>query len=417
MSVLEGSHITIVTQYYWPEHVGIAPYSTRLAEHLAERGAAVSVVTAMPHYPSWRIEPDRYRRLDLHEERRGVRVHRLWHYIPQRQSAARRTGYEASFFAHALLRHAPQSDAVVGVIPSLSAGAIARTYARRRNCRYGIVVQDLLAQGARQSGITKMDAVGSATRALERWVMHAATRVAVVSERFQPHVEDAGVAGDRICVLRNWVEVERASLATPSPEEAARRRQELGWRDDEFVVLHAGNMGLKQGLEFVVDAARRARERALPIRFVLMGDGSQRPAIEDAASDLANLQIIPNRPRDECNRIMAVADVLLVNERRTVVDMALPSKLTSYFVAGRPVLAAVTDDGTTAQEIRRANGGLVVSPEDADALVDGVLTLTSDPELGTRLSSNAAAYASQELSAERVLLEAEQFVGAILGGS
>ena len=114
---------------------------------------------------------------------------------------------------------------------------------------------------------------------------------------------------------------------------------------------------------------------------------------------------------------MAVADVLLVNERRTVVDMALPSKLTSYFVAGRPVLAAVTDDGTTAQEIRRANGGLVVSPEDADALVDGVLALTSDPELGTRLSSNAAAYASQELSAERVLLEAEQFVGAILGGS
>ena len=65
MSVLEGSHITIVTQYYWPEHVGIAPYSTRLAEHLAERGAAVNVVTAMPHYPSWRIEPDRYRRLDL----------------------------------------------------------------------------------------------------------------------------------------------------------------------------------------------------------------------------------------------------------------------------------------------------------------------------------------------------------------
>ena len=72
--MLEGSHITIVTQYYWPEHVGIAPYSTRLAEHLAERGAAVNVVTAMPHYPSWRIEPDRYRRLDLHEERRGAFV-------------------------------------------------------------------------------------------------------------------------------------------------------------------------------------------------------------------------------------------------------------------------------------------------------------------------------------------------------
>jgi glycosyltransferase involved in cell wall biosynthesis len=113
---------------------------------------------------------------------------------------------------------------------------------------------------------------------------------------------------------------------------------------------------------------------------------------------------------------MAVADVLLVNERSTIVDMALPSKLTSYFVAGRPVLAAVTDEGTTAQEIRRANGGLVVPPENPDALIDGALMLTSDVELASRLATNAASYARTELSPDRVLREAETFVAALLIG-
>src|SRR5205807_2331858 len=104
------------------------------------------------------IEPGPYRRPRVQEERRGVVIHRLWHYIPRRQSALRRAAYEASFFAHAALRRSPGTDVVLGVIPSLSAGAIARTYARRRGCAYGIIVQDLPAQAARQSGITRTDA-------------------------------------------------------------------------------------------------------------------------------------------------------------------------------------------------------------------------------------------------------------------
>jgi glycosyltransferase involved in cell wall biosynthesis len=411
--MISGSHITVVSQYYWPEHVGIAPYSTRLAEHLVECGAHVEVVTAMPHYPAWRIE-SQYRRLRMREERAGVVVNRLWHYIPPRQSALRRAAYEASFVVHAGTKRAPKADAVIGVIPSLSAGVMARTYARRRGCAYGIVVQDLSAQAARQSGITKLGAVGKVTSAVERWVLSEAARVAVVSERFQPHVEAAGVSPQSISVLRNWVEVDTSSLTAPAAAEAAERRRELGWRDDEQIVLHAGNMGLKQGLEFVVDAARLASDRGQKVRFVLMGDGSQRPMIERRADGLATLQFLPNLPRDECNEVMAVADVLLVNERGSIVDMALPSKLTSYFAAARPVVAAVTDDGTTAQEIRRAGGGVVVAPEDPDALLGALSRLAADPALAADLSAKGSAYAERELSATAILQKAEEFVRGIL---
>jgi glycosyltransferase involved in cell wall biosynthesis len=414
MNALTNRRITIVTQYYWPEHVGIAPYSTRLAEHLADIGAVVNVVTAMPHYPEWRIDPAYKRRVHMREERRGVAVDRRWHYVPARQSALRRAGYEASLFAHSMVRGSPESDAVIGVIPSLSTGAIARVYARRRSCKYGIIVQDLSTQAVSQSGITKADVVTTTTRAVEGWVLSGAARVAVVSPRFKPHVETFGVAPDRISVLRNWVEDDVTSAEAQPPTTTAAIRKSFGWDDDEVIVLHAGNMGLKQGLEHVVEAARLASGGPLPLRFVLMGDGSQRPAIEQRAAGLANVQFLPNMPRDRCSQIMSAADVLLVNERGSIVDMALPSKLTSYFAAGGPVVAAVSDEGTTAEEVRRAGGGLVVAPEDPKALLDALALLAADPGLAAALGAKGADYAERELSAGAVLAHAETFVRDLL---
>ena len=412
--MIKGSNITVVSQFYWPEHVGIAPYSTRLAEHLAGQGAHVEVFTAMPHYPAWRIDSERYRgHLRVREERHGVAVNRMWHYIPQRQSALRRAGYEATLFAHALARRSPPSDAVIGVIPSLSAGAIARTYARRQHCNYGIVVQDLSGQAARQSGITSTGLVGTVTSGLERWVLSAATRVAVVADAFRSHVEAAGVPASHVTLLRNWFEQDGQPRES-SPTELSELRRSLNWPDDEHIVLHAGNMGLKQGLEYVVDAAREAQARRLPLRFVLMGDGSQRPAIEERSAGLGNFQLLPNVPRHESDRIMSAADVLLVNERRTIVDMALPSKLTSYFMAGRPVVAAVTPAGTTAQELRRADTGIVVEPENPSALVDAVMKLVANPTLGKELAVRGTTYATEELSAGRALERAERFVEELL---
>lgn len=410
----KGKRITLVSQFYWPEHVGIAPYSTRLAEHLAEQGATVNVFTAMPHYPEWRIDPEYRGKLRSTEQRRGVTVHRMLHYIPSRQSAARRAAYEATLFVHAMLRAAPPSDAVIGVIPSLSCGATAREFARRTGTRYGIIVQDLSSQAARQSGISGGGAAARATAAVEGWALAKATKVAVVSPRFQPHVEAFGVPPERITVLRNWVEVDGPAGESRPVEAVADVRRDVGWGDDELVVLHAGNMGLKQGLEFVVDAARTAGTNGRRLRFVLMGDGSQRPMIEERAAGVANLQLLPNMPRDRCNQLMAAADVLLVNERGSIVDMALPSKLTSYFSAGRPVVAAVADDGTTAEEVRRAGGGLVVPPEDPGALLTAIDRIGDDPELAAQLAEHGRAYARDELSAEAILRKAEAFVAVLL---
>lgn len=113
--------------------------------------------------------------------------------------------------------------------------------------------------------------------------MKRATLVGVIHETFVERVVGMGVDPGRIRLVPNW-----SHVAVPS-KPRGETRHHLGWAPGQTVVLHSGNMGLKQGLEVLVGAARLDPS----VRFVLMGDGSQRSALTELAADVPNLDIIP----------------------------------------------------------------------------------------------------------------------------
>ena len=119
-------------------------------------------------------------------------------------------------------------------------------------------------------------------------------------------------------------------------------------------------------------------------------------------------------PESTFSDVLAAADVLLVSERASAIDMSLPSKLTSYFAAGRPVLAAVSPGGATAREVQRSGGGVLVPAGQPHALLDAVLRLQGDHGLARRVCEAAAAYATESLGAEPALLRAEQFIERLM---
>ncbi|NUS12217.1 MAG: glycosyltransferase WbuB, partial [Streptomyces sp.] len=116
----------MVSTNYAPEHAGIGPYATQVAEHWAAGGAEVHVLAGMPHYPAWQLDPAYAGVWRAQEERGGVRVHRRRHTVPARQTAVRRALFEASVLGHGLW--APPAmgrpDAVVAQLPSLAGGVI-----------------------------------------------------------------------------------------------------------------------------------------------------------------------------------------------------------------------------------------------------------------------------------------------------
>ena len=382
--------ILIVGINYRPETTGIAPYTSDLAEYLAASGHRVTVLTGFAHYPAWRVEPGE-RRMRAVESCNGVRVLRRRHYVPRAQSAIRRAVYEATFLVHGALSRPERPDVVFGVIPSLSGGLLARFFAARARAPYGLIFQDLMAPAARQSGIGGGARVAGVTATLERWATAKARVVAIASENFRSYLHDIGVDERRIVELPNW-----SHLGAPTADRAA-TRERLGWPADWAVVLHAGNMGLKQGLDQVVEGARRADALASPVMFVLMGEGSQRAALEAQARQIQRLQFLPFQPEEEVPNVLDAADIFLVSERTTVIDMSLPSKLTSYFAAGRPIVAAVPPRGATAREIVRSGAGLIVPIGNADELNSVVARLREDPEWADRLGAAGRTYSAAAL--------------------
>lgn len=404
---IDGLNVTMVGVNYAPEETGIAPYTTAFCEHLSRLGSTVDVITAVPHYPAWKVHGAYRGSVCRHEVVNGVRLTRVRPYVPAKQTALRRAAFELSFLVGAgamTVRQRP--DVVVSVVPSLAGAIVGDRLATALGTGHGIIIQDLMGAAADQSGIPGGRGLAAATMRLERAVLRRASSIAVVSEAFRPYLLANGIEPARILSVRNWSH-------SPSPSlDRSFMRAALGWNSAQTVAVHAGNMGHKQGLEHLVDAAHLAAAQAGHLRFILMGDGSQRSSLEARAIALPNIQFW--KPRDDFMNVLAAADVLLVQERPSVRDMSLPSKLTTYFAAGRPVVAAVRPDGATAEEVRKSGGGVVVSADDPSAIVEAIGKFGADPAYATAIGDAGRRYAEERLSAVSALNDLTDFLHTVI---
>jgi colanic acid biosynthesis glycosyl transferase WcaI len=396
--------VTIISINYAPEPTGIAPYTTRLAAGLTERGHDVRVLTGYPHYPQWKRDEasSKFRSEEVID---GVRVRRLSHYVPSRLVG--RPMMELSFGLQALTTRWRLPEVVLCITPPLLAAGMVAARARLRwqHPSVGVLVQDLYSRGVAETQVIS----GVAARmvaALESAVLRLADDVAVVHAGFTGDlVERLGVDRRRIREIRNWNHVE-----SPDSSASAAFRRAHQWQPDDVVVLHAGNMGYKQGLENVIAAAELAQRSGSRARFVLLGDGNQRASLEAASAGVSALEFLPLVPEDEFPAALGAADVLLVNERPGVGHMAVPSKLTSYFRSGKPVLAATDPSGLTAGELVASGGGICVPADRPDLLLSEAVRLGSDRSLGDRIGDAGRRYCEEFLSETSALDRYEQWI-------
>jgi glycosyltransferase involved in cell wall biosynthesis len=141
-----------------------------------------------------------------------------------------------------------------------------------------------------------------------------------------------------------------------------------------------------------VRAAAEADRRGVGVQFVLVGDGNQCAALKAAGAGIRSLRFVDPVDAETYPLVLAAADVLLVNERADMLEMSLPSKLTSYFAAGRPVLGAVPDNGWTAAVLDASTAAVRVAPEAPGDLLDAALDLADDEERRLLLGKAATEY-------------------------
>lgn len=396
--------ILIVSLNYAPEHTGIAPYTAGLAQGLRGRDHEVRVITGVPHYPAWSNFTGftGWRREEILSD---VVVTRRRHYIADGGRGLSRISMELSFGAASATELWHQPDVVVCLSPALFSAAAVVARARLQHTPVVVWVQDLYGAGAAELGTNW--AASALLPRVERAVLRSADAVTVIHERFQNHAtEQFGLPDHRVSVVRNWSH----HAASVVPDNVSRARRELGW-ENRIVALHTGNMGAKQALENVVEAGRVAERQGSDVLFALMGDGSQRGNLTTIAKGCRNVCILDPVGDSAYGVMLASADALIVNERVGLRDTSVPSKLTSYFHSGRPVIAATEHDSATAVEVRSSGGGMVTPPGDPAGLHDAVVELWKSPQRGRAMGEAGMAYAEKHLSAvagvaafERVLV-------------
>ncbi len=406
--------VDFVAINYAPEVTGIAPYVTDMARRLAVRGWNVRVITGYPHYPEWRMhgsETD-FASTSVID---GVIVVRVPHSVPSRAALLPRSRMEVEFGWHAISMHLRRDAMVVVVSPPLIAAAMVMSWKAVRGriaAPVGVWVHDLYSQAVTETG-TGSSFSSSLVRQLEARTLRAADEIAVVHPRFTDVlVHRLGVDKGTITEIPNW---NQARPTTRADRKAARAA--LGIRQDEIVAVHAGNMGIKQGLENLVAAARTLDGTSSRVRIFLVGDGNQRTRLEGLAQGLSTIRFIDPLPDNEFHQMLSAADVLLVNEKTGVAEMSIPSKLTTYFSYGLPVVAAVDQRGITAEEVRRAAGGIVVPSGDPAALIAGIEKIAADEELAAALGAGGKAYSESVLGVETAVTRFVDWLDKLSGRS
>lgn len=394
----EIKHVTILGLNFRPEVTGIAPYTSGLAIGLQQTGHDVHVITGYPHYPSWKVDAG-FHGFSQRTSEGGITVERLRQYTPSRPSLFRRTLMEMTFGIRAAIRLDTKTDTIICISPSLISTALAmlRIKLSSRRPKTIVWVQDLYSNAAQE--IDARPAISSLSRILESRTLKAADSVVVIHERFRKQLTDnLGLDDDRIEVVRNWTHINTA----PTNNRDQTRKQ-WQWREGEIIVVHAGNMGVKQGLINVVRAAQYADRTQQPIRFVLIGDGNQRQTLEAESIGIERIQFLPTLNDLEYRSALQASDVLLVNELSELRDMSVPSKLTSYFAARVPVIAATDATSATSEEIANSGGGLQVEPDDPEKLVHAILRLATDQDLCNVMTDSAWTYLNEKLSSSTAI--------------
>ncbi|MBU3548029.1 glycosyltransferase WbuB [Polynucleobacter sp. P1-05-14] len=390
---------------YSPELVGVAKYTSEMAEWLVKQGHEVHVVTAPPYYPGWKVWPKYSKYFYSRSIISGSIVWRCPIFVPSRPSSILRILHLTSFVFSSALMLAIQlfwrPNLVFLVAPTLLCAPSALLFSKLSGAKSILHIQDfevdalfgldLLSERTRHS-IFKRLAFYFESIALSKFDI-----VSSISPGMIKRLRDKGVSNKCISFLPNWSELNRFK----NVEVSQKLIKELGIRGEKKVILYSGNMGEKQGLESIVLAAQKLQTRE-DLVFLLVGDGASKKYIRSMAIDLnlSNLVFAPLQAYEDLPSLLASADVHLVIQKTGVADAVLPSKLTNIFaVGGNAVITA--DISTTLGQLAEDYPGIavIVQPESVESLLSGIHKALNMP----RFNGIAQAYAQEFLDKEKIL--------------
>lgn len=371
--------ILVISLYYEPDRCqSNGPIVRSLCEDWAAAGHEVTVLTSFPHYNCPSVWPEYRGRLFQRDRVGRVRVLRSFIYVPATRSAAGRILNYLSFNVSSTLAglFSGSHDVIFVMSPPLTIGLTGIILGSISGAPSCYNVQDIWPEAAVRLGQLRGRRLTRFFEWLERLIYRHSRRIFVISDDFRSNLMGKGVPEEKIVVLPNFVDTD---FMRPLPRENDfARRHGL---DGRFVALYAGNLGLSQGLEVILEAAERLRNRP-ELLWVIAGQGACRESLmaEAARRGLDSVIFLPFQPESEVPWLYASCDLALIPLRSGISGNSVPCKTWSIMAAGRPYIAGVDPGSSVWRLTEEAGCGSCVPPEDGEALALAVEAAMSSPE-------------------------------------
>ncbi len=243
---------------------------------------------------------------------------------------------------------------------------------------------------------------------VNRMTIGADERVIALSEAARRvEIERGGAAPDNVTVVHNGIDIGLYPPLTPRMRADARSR--LALPPAATLVGTVARLHPSKGVDDFVRAAGRVLAKVPGARFVVVGDGKERAALDRLAGELG----IPDKvhfvgERSDVRSLLAGLDLFVLASR----EEGLGTALLEAMAAGVPVVA--TSVGGIVEVVEDSVSGILAPPGDVDRLADSIVTMLDNRELADRLAKNGRRRVTEMFSIEATVEKTQKLYEELL---
>lgn len=393
--------ILILTQYFPPE-VG-APQNRlyELAVRLEKKGADVTVLTAMPNYPQMEVH-ELYKGKRYHfEEMNGLKVHRSWIFVSKSKGIFKRLLNYFSFVNSSLWTGCfklGKFDLIICESPPLFLGITAWLLKKLKGAKLIFNVSDLWPESAEKLGLVKNKFFLSMATGLENFMYRNSDLISGQTQGICKNISTR-FPNKKVYWLPNGVDLNYYNTDTADKDWRSRK----GYTDSDFMLLYAGIIGHAQGLEVILKAAERLKNKE-NIKFILLGSGPEKEMLVSLKEklDLKQVVFMDAVPKVEMPAIVVAADAAVIPLKRLdLFKGAIPSKVFENLAMKKAILLGVEGE---AKElfIDEGKSGLAFIPEDDADLAAKVLSLYENRDQLKQMGENGYKYVQEKFTRDLI---------------
>lgn len=394
----------ITYSYYSPEEItGIGKYNGEMLDWLVQKKVNVTSISNAPFYPYWKLYKGFKNPLYTQNHKKYLDI-RTYVYIPESPGALKKIISEltftfTSFFALLGSFNAiRKADLFIVINPPFFLGFYPLILCKILRTPILFHVQDLQVDAAKELNLLPVN-LCKILEVAEKFLLNRADYISTISVGMMRKIKSKKVNKQPL-LIKNW-----ADLNQVYPKNNVHwLHKELSLSPEKKLIVYSGNIGEKQGLEIILDAAENLKNES-DLHFIILGEGLYKQKLQEKIDqkNLNNLTLGNLVAKEYLNDMLNSSHIQLVIQKSLGADSFLPSKLTNILASGSCAIVTA-DKGTSLYEILHpASASMVIQPDSSESLIYAIMKLTNNEELKTQYCLNARKLAEEQLGIDGCL--------------